>query len=141
MRYFNSMLQHPFRVRGPIVRRLFAGSSVKATGSKEAKTKELQQYKEELKIVKVLQNLLNELMSKSQKEAITKAARNQSHLTTITFSDQNPGLSSWDRSWQSQWNQFWRKVSIRYLHFNGRICGSCSCSRMSSGTSSCACNV
>jgi hypothetical protein len=28
MRYFNSMLQRPFRVRGPIVRRLFAGSSV-----------------------------------------------------------------------------------------------------------------
>jgi hypothetical protein len=58
----------------------------------EGKTKALRQLKEELKGVKASQKLLNELLSKSQKEAVAKVARNQSASTTVTFGAQNLGF-------------------------------------------------
>jgi 2,3-bisphosphoglycerate-independent phosphoglycerate mutase len=52
----------------------------------EGRTEALRQLKEELKGVKESQKLLNKLLSKSQEEAVAKAVRNQSVLTTVTFS-------------------------------------------------------
>jgi hypothetical protein len=50
----------------------------------EGKTEALQQL-EELKGVKASQKLLNELLSKSQEDAVAKAAGDQSGLTMVTF--------------------------------------------------------
>ncbi|RDL37651.1 Uncharacterized protein BP5553_05084 [Venustampulla echinocandica] len=63
-----------------------------ATGSREGKTEELRQLEEELKGVKASQKLLNELLSKSQEEAVARAAGNQSGSITVTFSAQNSGF-------------------------------------------------
>jgi hypothetical protein len=52
----------------------------------------LRQLEEELKGVKASQKLLNELLSKSQEDAVAKAAGNQSSSTTVTFSAQNLGF-------------------------------------------------
>ena len=65
-----------------------------AAGSKDGKTETLRQLKEELKAVKVSQKLLNELLSKSQEEAVTKAAGIPSPSTTVTFGDQNTGFQA-----------------------------------------------
>jgi len=60
----------------------------------EGKTEALRQLEEELEGVKASQKLLNELLSKSQEDAIAKAAGNQSSLTTVTFGAQNSGFQA-----------------------------------------------
>jgi hypothetical protein len=65
-----------------------------AAGSSEGKTEALRQLKEELKGVKASQKLLNELLSKSQEEAIAKAAGNQSGSITVTFGALNSGFQA-----------------------------------------------
>ncbi|KFY17841.1 hypothetical protein V492_00350 [Pseudogymnoascus sp. VKM F-4246] len=47
-----------------------------------------------LEAVKVSQKLLNKLLSKSQEEAVAKAAGNLSPSTTVTFSGQNSGFQA-----------------------------------------------
>jgi hypothetical protein len=63
-------------------------------GSREGKTEALRQLEEEFKGVKASQKLLNELLSKSQEEAVAKAAGNQSGSTTVTFGAQNSGFQA-----------------------------------------------
>jgi hypothetical protein len=53
-----------------------------AAGFRDGKTEALRQLEEEFKGVKASQKLLNELLSKSQEEAVAKAAGNQSGSTT-----------------------------------------------------------
>lgn len=65
-----------------------------AARSREDKNEALRQLEEELKAVKVSQKLLNELLSKSQEEAVAKAAGNQRGATTITFGAQNSGFQA-----------------------------------------------
>jgi TolA-binding protein len=65
-----------------------------AAGSREGKTEALRQLEEELKAVKASQKLLKELLSKSQEEAVAKAAGNQSPPTTVTFGDENSGFQA-----------------------------------------------
>ncbi len=65
-----------------------------ADGSREGKTEALRQLEEELKGVKASQKLLNELLSKSQEEAVAKAAGNQSGSITVTFGAQNSGFQA-----------------------------------------------
>jgi hypothetical protein len=65
-----------------------------AAGSSEGKTEALRQLEEELKGVKASQKLLNELLSKSQEEAVAKAAGNQSCSITVTFGAQNSGFQA-----------------------------------------------
>jgi len=57
------------------------------------KTKALQQL-EELKGVKASQKLLSELLSKSQEEAVAKAAGSQIGSTTVIFGAQNSGFQA-----------------------------------------------
>jgi len=63
-------------------------------GSSEGKTEVLLQIDEELKGVKASQKLLNELLSKSQEEAITKAMGNQTCSITVSFGAQNSGFQT-----------------------------------------------
>ncbi|KAH8787457.1 hypothetical protein F5882DRAFT_461701 [Hyaloscypha sp. PMI_1271] len=63
-------------------------------GSSEGKTEALRQLEEELKGVKASQKLMNELLSKSQEEVVTKAAGNQSDSITVTFGAQNSGFQA-----------------------------------------------
>ena len=65
-----------------------------ATGSGEDKTEALRQLKEELIAVKASQKLLNELLLKSQEEALAKAAGSQSHSTMVKFGNQNSGFQA-----------------------------------------------
>jgi hypothetical protein len=60
----------------------------------EGKSEALRQFEEELKGVKASQKLLSELLSKSQEEAVAKAAGNQSSSTTVTFGAQNSGFQA-----------------------------------------------
>ena len=60
----------------------------------EGKTEALRQLEEELKGVKASQKLLGELLSKSQEEAVAKAAGNQGGSTTLTFGAQNSGFQA-----------------------------------------------
>lgn len=60
----------------------------------EGKTEVLQQLEEELKGVKASQKLLSELLSKSQEDAVVKAAGDQSGSTTVTFGAQNSGFQA-----------------------------------------------
>ena len=60
----------------------------------EGKTEALQQLEEELKGVKASQKLLNELLCRSQEDAVAKAAGNQSGSTTVTFGAQNSGFQA-----------------------------------------------
>lgn len=60
----------------------------------EGKTEALRQLEEELKGVKESQKLLNELLSRSQEEAVAKAAANQIGSTTVTFGAQNSGFQA-----------------------------------------------
>ncbi|KAF2802609.1 uncharacterized protein BDZ99DRAFT_512429 [Mytilinidion resinicola] len=56
-----------------------------AAGPKEGKTKALRQLKEERKAVSASQRLLDELLSKTQEDAVAKAAaKNQGISTTVT---------------------------------------------------------
>jgi type I site-specific restriction endonuclease len=65
-----------------------------AAGSRDGRTETLRQLEEELEAVKASQKLLNELLSKSQEEAVAKAAGNLSPSTTVTFGDQNSGFQA-----------------------------------------------
>jgi hypothetical protein len=60
----------------------------------DGKSEALQQLEEELEGVKASQKLLSELLSKSQEEAIAKAAGSQSGSTTVTFGAQNSGFQA-----------------------------------------------
>jgi len=60
----------------------------------EGKTEALQQLEEELKGVKASQKLLSELLSKSQEEAVAKAAGSQIGATTVTFGAHNSGFQA-----------------------------------------------
>ena len=60
----------------------------------EGKTEALRQLEEEFKGVKASQKLLHELLSKSQDDAIAKAAGNKSMSTTVTFGAQNSGFQA-----------------------------------------------
>jgi len=62
--------------------------------SVEGKTEALRQLEEELEGVKASQKLLNELLSKSQEDAVAKAAGNQSGSTTVSFGAQNSGFQA-----------------------------------------------
>jgi hypothetical protein len=65
-----------------------------AAGSRDGRTETLRQLEEELEAAKASQKLLNELLSKSQEEAVAKAAGNLSPSTTVTFGDQNSGFQA-----------------------------------------------
>lgn len=65
-----------------------------AAGSGEEKTEAMHQLEEKLRGVKAMQKLLNELLSKSQEEAVEKAAGNQRDSITVTFGDQNSGFQA-----------------------------------------------
>jgi len=52
------------------------------------------QLEEELSSVKASLKLLNELLSKSQEEAVAKAAKNQHPSNTVTFGNQNSGFQA-----------------------------------------------
>jgi type I site-specific restriction endonuclease len=65
-----------------------------AAGSREGKTETVRQLEEVLNAVKASQKLLSELLSKSQEEAIAKAAGNQSPSTTVRFGGQNSGFQA-----------------------------------------------
>jgi hypothetical protein len=62
----------------------------------EGKTEALRQLEEEIKGVKASQKLLNELLSKSQEEAVVKAAgsQSQSGSITVTFGDNSSGFNA-----------------------------------------------
>lgn len=60
----------------------------------EGRTDILRQVKEEFKGVKASQELLSELLSKSQEEAVAKAAGSQNGSTTVTFGAQNSGFQA-----------------------------------------------
>jgi len=65
-----------------------------ATGSSQGKAEVLRQFEEELKGMKASQKLLNELLSKSQEEAIAKVAGNQTGSITVSFGAQNSGFQA-----------------------------------------------
>jgi hypothetical protein len=65
-----------------------------AAGSSQGKDEVLQQLEEEVKGVKASQKLLNELLSKSQEEAIAKVAGNETGSITVTFGPQNSGFQA-----------------------------------------------
>jgi len=60
----------------------------------EGKTEAMLQLEEEVKGLKASQKLLHELLSKSQDEAVARAAGNQSNSTTVTFGAQNSGFQA-----------------------------------------------
>jgi len=60
----------------------------------EGKTEAMRQLEEEVKGLKASQKLLQELLSKSQDDAIARAAGNQSSSTTVTFGAQNSGFQA-----------------------------------------------
>ncbi|KAL9100717.1 MAG: hypothetical protein Q9163_003943 [Psora crenata] len=66
-----------------------------AAGSTESKAEALQQLEEERKALNASREVLNKLLSKSQEEAIAKAAaKNQSHSSTVIFGNQNSGFQA-----------------------------------------------
>jgi len=61
----------------------------------EGKAEALRQLEEERKALNASRKLLDELLSKSQEEAVAKAAaRSQSSSTTVTFGNQNSGFQA-----------------------------------------------
>jgi hypothetical protein len=60
----------------------------------EGKSEAMRQLEEEVKGLKATQKLLQELLSKSQDDAIARAAGNQSSSTTVTFGAQNSGFQA-----------------------------------------------
>lgn len=66
-----------------------------AAGSTEGKVETLRQLEEERKALELSRKLLEELLSKSQEEAVAKAAAgNQGGSTTVIFGNQNSGFQS-----------------------------------------------
>ncbi|CZS92447.1 uncharacterized protein RAG0_02986 [Rhynchosporium agropyri] len=63
-------------------------------GSSQGKDEMLRQFEEELKGTKALQKLLNELLSKSQEEAIAKVARVQTGSIAVSFGANNTGFQA-----------------------------------------------
>ena len=63
-------------------------------GSAESKAAALRQLEEERKALNASRKLLDELLAKSQEEAVAKAAGNQSGSTTVTFGDHNSGFQA-----------------------------------------------
>ncbi|KFX98445.1 hypothetical protein O988_04334 [Pseudogymnoascus sp. VKM F-3808] len=72
----------------------FSSDDDDATGSSQDKAEVLRQFEEELKGVKASQKLLNELLSKSQEEAIAEAAGIQTGSITVSFGPQNSGFQA-----------------------------------------------
>jgi nitric oxide reductase activation protein len=63
--------------------------------SADGKDEMLRQLEEERKALNASQKLLDDLLAKSQEEAVAKAAAgNQNNSTTITFGNQNSGFQS-----------------------------------------------
>jgi hypothetical protein len=60
----------------------------------EGKTEAMRQLEEEVKGLKASQKLLQELLSKSQDDAVARAVGNQSSSTTVTFGAQNSGFQA-----------------------------------------------
>jgi hypothetical protein len=60
----------------------------------EGKTEAMRQREEEFKGLKASQKLLQELLSKSQDDAVARAVGNQSSSTTVTFGAQNSGFQA-----------------------------------------------
>ena len=72
-----------------------SGDYEEAVGSTEGKAEALRQLEEERKALESSRKLLDELLSKSQEEAVVKAAaRNQGRSTTISFGNQNRGFQA-----------------------------------------------
>jgi len=72
-----------------------SGDDEEAVGPTEGKAEALRQLEEERKALESSRKLLEELLSKSQEEAVAKAAaRNQGHSTTISFGKQNRGFQA-----------------------------------------------
>jgi hypothetical protein len=65
-----------------------------AAGPKEGKAEALRQLEEERNTVNTSRKLLEELLSKSQEEAVAKVAGNQSDSTTVIFGNQNSGFQA-----------------------------------------------
>lgn len=65
-----------------------------AAGSGEGKVEVLRQLEEELRGAKASQKLLNELLSKSQEEAVAKVAGVQTGSFTVSFGAQNSGFQA-----------------------------------------------
>ncbi len=66
-----------------------------AATTAEDRAKALRQFEEERKALDVSRKLLDELLAKSQEEAVSKAALgSQSTSTTITFGNQNSGIQA-----------------------------------------------
>lgn len=65
-----------------------------AAGAKEGKAEALRQLEEERKALDVSRRLLDELLSKSQEEAVARAAGNQDHSTSVKFGDHNSGFQA-----------------------------------------------
>lgn len=65
-----------------------------AARSSQGKAEVLRQIEEELQGIKASQKLLHELLSKSQEEAIAKAAGNQTSSITVSFGAQNSGFQA-----------------------------------------------
>ena len=60
----------------------------------EGKTEVMRQLEEEFKGLKASQKLLQELLSKSQDDAVARAVGNKSSSTTVTFGAQNSGFQA-----------------------------------------------
>lgn len=63
-------------------------------GNKEDKAGALRQLEEERKALDTTRKLLDELLSKTQEEAVAKAAGAQSHSPNISFGNQNSGFEA-----------------------------------------------
>ncbi|TGO25600.1 hypothetical protein BPAE_0076g00010 [Botrytis paeoniae] len=61
---------------------------------REDKTEAVRQFEEELLGMKASQKLLNQLLSKSQEEAVAKAAGYQNGSTTVTFGSHSSGFQA-----------------------------------------------
>ena len=72
-----------------------SGTDQEETGRVENKAEALGQLQEERKALNASRNLLNELLSKSQEDAVAKAAaESQSRSTTVTFGNSNSGFQA-----------------------------------------------
>jgi hypothetical protein len=65
-----------------------------AAGPKEGKAEALWQLEEERKALNASRKVLDELLSKSQEEAVAKAAGKQNDSPRIIFGNQNAGIQA-----------------------------------------------
>ncbi|KAH6704283.1 hypothetical protein BKA61DRAFT_493498 [Leptodontidium sp. MPI-SDFR-AT-0119] len=73
---------------------LSSGDDNDTAGSSQGKVEVMRQLEEELKGAKATRKLLNELLSKSQEEAIAKAVQSQNGSITVSFGAQNSGFQA-----------------------------------------------